>query len=292
MKQIIFKGCGTALVTPFTKNNINYNSLQKIIEFQISEHINSIIILGTTGEASTMSDFEKYNVIKFSINIINKKVPIIVGTGSNSTKKAIENSLQAKELGADALLIVTPYYNKTTQNGIIKHYTKIANSCNLPIIIYNIPSRTGLNIEPKTCFELSKIPNIVAIKEASSNISQIIKIKNLCKDELQIYSGNDDQILPILSIGGIGAISVISNILPNTISTMINNYLEHKNFDDFINTQINLIPLINELFSETNPIPIKEALNILGYNVGNPRLPLLPLSQKHKIKLKKLLYNI
>ena len=292
MKQIIFKGCGTALVTPFTKNNINYNSLQKIIEFQISEHINSIIILGTTGEASTMSDFEKYNVIKFSINIINKKVPIIVGTGSNSTKKAIENSLQAKELGADALLIVTPYYNKTTQNGIIKHYTKIANSCNLPIIIYNIPSRTGLNIEPKTCFELSKIPNIVAIKEASSNISQIIKIKNLCKDELQIYSGNDDQILPILSIGGIGAISVISNILPNTISTMINNYLEHKNFDDCINTQINLIPLINELFSETNPIPIKEALNILGYNVGNPRLPLLPLSQKHKIKLKKLLYNI
>lgn len=203
MKEVIFKGCGTALVTPFTNDGINFEELRKLIEFQILEGADSLIICGTTGESSTMSLEEKKSVIEFSIKIANNRIPIIAGTGGNNTSEVIKLSKFAEKVGANGLLIVTPYYNKTTQLGIISHYSKISKNVNIPIILYNVPSRTGLNIEPKTCLELSKIPNIVAIKEASGNISQVAKISSLCKDSLSIYSGNDDQIVPILSLGGI-----------------------------------------------------------------------------------------
>ena len=225
MKEVIFKGCGTALVTPFTNDGINFEELRKLIEFQILESVDALIVCGTTGESSTMSLEEKKSVIDFSIKIANKRIPIIAGTGGNNTKDVITLSKYAEDIGADGLLLVTPYYNKTTQHGLVKHYTEIAQSVKIPIIIYNVPSRTGLNIEPKTCLELSKIPNIVAIKEASGNISQVAKIANLCQDELTIYSGNDDQIVPTLSLGGLGVISVLSNIYPKFVHTMVMDYL-------------------------------------------------------------------
>lgn len=225
MKEVIFKGCGTALVTPFTNDGINFEELRKLIEFQILEGVDALIVCGTTGESSTMSLEEKKSVIDFSIKIANKRIPIIAGTGGNNTKDVITLSKYAEDIGADGLLLVTPYYNKTTQHGLIKHYTEIAQSVKIPIIIYNVPSRTGLNIEPETCLELSKIPNIVAIKEASGNISQVAKIANLCQDELTIYSGNDDQIVPTLSLGGLGVISVLSNIYPKFVHTMVMDYL-------------------------------------------------------------------
>ena len=225
MKEVIFKGCGTALVTPFTNDGINFEELRKLIEFQILEGVDALIVCGTTGESSTMSLEEKKSVIDFSIKIANKRIPIIAGTGGNNTKDVITLSKYAEDIGADGLLLVTPYYNKTTQHGLVKHYTEIAQSVKIPIIIYNVPSRTGLNIEPETCLELSKIPNIVAIKEASGNISQVAKIANLCQDELTIYSGNDDQIVPTLSLGGLGVISVLSNIYPKFVHTMVMDYL-------------------------------------------------------------------
>ena len=225
MKEVIFKGCGTALVTPFTNDGVNFEELRKLIEFQILEGVDALIVCGTTGESSTMSLEEKKSVIDFSIKIANKRIPIIAGTGGNNTKDVITLSKYAEDIGADGLLLVTPYYNKTTQHGLVKHYTEIAQSVKIPIIIYNVPSRTGLNIEPETCLELSKIPNIVAIKEASGNISQVAKIANLCKDELTIYSGNDDQIVPTLSLGGLGVISVLSNIYPKFVHTMVMDYL-------------------------------------------------------------------
>lgn len=203
MKNIIFKGCGTAIITPFTTDGINFEEFGKLIEFQISNGADSIIVCGTTGESSTMSLEEKKSAIEFAVRVTNKRIPIIAGTGGNCTKSAIELSQYAESIGVDAILVVTPYYNKTTQNGLIAHYTTIAESVKLPIILYNVPSRTGLNITPETCFELSKVDNIVAIKEASGDLSQVAKIAALCRDNLHIYSGNDDQILPILSLGGL-----------------------------------------------------------------------------------------
>ena len=213
MKKILFKGCGTAISTPFDENGVNFNEFKKLIEFQISEGVDSLIVCGTTGESSTMSLEEKKETIKFAVDTVNKRIPVIAGTGGNNTKSVIELSKYAEGVGADGLLIVTPYYNKTTQKGLIEHYKVIANSTNLPIILYNVPSRTGLNITPETCLELSKIENIVAVKEASGNLSQVARIASLCKDNLHIYSGNDDQVLPVLSLGGLGVISVVSNIL-------------------------------------------------------------------------------
>ena len=288
MKKILFKGCGTAISTPFKNDGINYDEFKKLIEFQINQNVDSIIVCGTTGESATMSDDEKKDVIKFVVDTVNKRVPVIAGTGSNNTKKAIELSKYAESVGADGLLIVTPYYNKTTQNGLIEHYHAIAKEVSLPIILYNVPSRTGLNIEPETCLELSKIDNIVAIKEASSNISQIAKIASLCKDNLYIYSGNDDQIVPILSLGGIGVISVLSNIKPKFVHDMIYDYL-NGNIESAKEKQLKSLSLINMLFSEVNPIPIKEALNILGFNYGIPRLPLIKLSNSKKEKLENII---
>ena len=225
MKKVIFKGCGTAIVTPFTDNGINFDEFKKLIEFQIKENVDAIIVCGTTGESSTMTTEEKKSAIKFVVETVNKRVPVIAGTGGNCTSSAIEMSKYAESVGVDALLVVTPYYNKTTQGGLVVHYSAIASSTNLPIILYNVPSRTGLNISPATCLELSKIENIVAIKEASGNISQVAQIANLCGDNLAIYSGNDDQIVPILSLGGLGVISVLSNIMPKYTHDIVNEFL-------------------------------------------------------------------
>ena len=285
MKQVLFKGCGTAIVTPFTEDNINYEEFSKLIEFQISEGIDAIIVCGTSGESSTMSETEKKDVIKFAIKKINKRIPVIVGTGSNNTLSAISLSKYAEEQGADGLLIVTPYYNKTTQDGLISHYSAIANSVNLPIILYNVPSRTGVNILPETCLELSKTPNIVAIKEASGNISQIAKTASLCRDNLKIYCGNDDQILPTLSLGGIGVISVLSNLAPKFTHNMVYDYF-NGNVRSATLSQLKSINLIDSLFCEVNPIPVKAGLEILGYNVGKPRLPLIEMSESGKLRLK------
>ena len=285
MKKIIFKGAGTAIITPFTDNGVNFDEFKKLLEFQISEGIDAIIVCGTTGEASTMSDSEKKETIKFAVDTINKRVPVIAGTGGNDTHHSIALSTYAESVGADGLLLVTPYYNKTTQKGLVAHYKAIASSVKIPIILYNVPSRTGLNINPSTALELSKIENIAAIKEASNNMAQITEIAALCKDNLNIYSGNDDQIVPILSIGGLGVISVLSNIIPKDTHIMVNSYLK-GDFETAKNLQLSTFGLTKALFNEVNPIPVKAGLNMLGYNCGIPRLPLIEISDDASNKLK------
>lgn len=286
--QTIFKGCGTAISTPFTENGVNFDEFGKLIENQILNGVDAIIVCGTTGESATMTETERKETIKYAINKINKRTKVIIGTGSNNTKLAVEMSKFAEEAGADAVLVVTPYYNKTTQQGLIAHYTEIAKSIKLPIIMYNVPSRTGVNILPETCKELSKIENIVAIKEASGNISQVAKIVTLCGDNLDIYSGNDDQIIPILSLGGKGVISVLSNVMPKYTHEMTQKYFDGKQ-EEATKMQLDVIDLIDELFREVNPIPVKYALNLMGYNYGKPRLPLIELSDVNKEKLKEIM---
>lgn len=288
MKKLLFKGCGTAIVTPFNENGVNFKQFEKLLEDQIREQVDAIIVCGTTGEASTMTEQEKLKTIEYAVNISNGRVPIIAGTGSNNTKDVIEMNKKVKKLGVDGVLIVTPYYNKTTQQGLIKHYKKIADNTNLPIILYNVPGRTGVNIMPQTCFELAKISNIVAIKEASGNLSQIAEIASLCRENLTIYSGNDDQVLPILSLGGKGVISVLSNIKPKFVHYMCYNFFD-GHMDEAVKMQLDAIPLIKLLFSEVNPIPIKAALNIKGYDFGIPRLPLIEMSKQGKEKLKEMI---
>lgn len=276
---------GTAISTPFDESGINFEEFKKLVEFQIIQGTDAIIVCGTTGESATMSTNEKEDLIKFTVDIVDKRVPVIAGTGSNNTANSIELSKYAESVGADGLLLVTPYYNKTTQQGLIAHYSAIADTVNLPIILYNVPSRTGINILPETYAKLSKINNIVAVKEASGDISQVAKIAQLCGDNLNIYSGNDDQVIPILSLGGLGVISVLSNIYPKFVHNMVINYLNGKHIAA-LSAQLNSLELINTLFSEVNPIPVKEALNILGFNFGNPRLPLVEMSETAKVKLK------
>ena len=276
---------GTAISTPFDESGINFEEFKKLVEFQIIQGTDAIIVCGTTGESATMSTNEKEDLIKFTVDIVDKRVPVIAGTGSNNTANSIELSKYAESVGADGLLLVTPYYNKTTQQGLIAHYSAIADAVNLPIFLYNVPSRTGINILPETYAKLSKINNIVAVKEASGDISQVAKIAQLCGDNLNIYSGNDDQVIPILSLGGLGVISVLSNIYPKFVHNMVINYLNGKH-NAALSAQLNSLELINTLFSEVNPIPVKEALNILGFNFGNPRLPLVEMSETAKVKLK------
>jgi len=286
MKKIIFKGCGTAIITPFTKdNNVDFEAFEKMLKFQLDEGADSIIVCGTTGEASTMSTDEKKKTIEFAVKTINHKIPIIAGTGSNCTQSAIEMTKYCESIGVDAVLVVTPYYNKTTQPGLVAHYSAIANSTGLPIILYNVPGRTGVNILPKTCLELSKIDNIVAIKEASGNLSQIAEIANLCGEELHIYSGNDDQIVPILSIGGLGVISVLSNLMPKYTHEMTEAYFS-GNITKACKMQVDAIPLIKSLFCEVNPIPVKAACNLMNLGGGIPRLPLIEMSESNKELLK------
>ena len=285
MKKILFKGCGTAISTPFDENGVNVKEFEKLIEDQIHNKVDSIIVCGTTGESSTMTKEEKKLAIECAVKTSNGRVPIIAGTGGNNTKQVIENSKLAESLGVDGLLIVTPYYNKCTQTGLIEHYKAIAKSVSLPIILYSVQSRTGVNIEPKTCLELSKISNIVAIKEASGNLSQIAEIAHLCGDDLFIYSGNDDQILPVLSLGGIGVISVLSNVAPKYTHDIVYNYLNGKT-KLALDMQLDAIDLIHSLFCEVNPIPVKAALNMMGYHFGKPRLPLIEMSSANAEILK------
>ena len=286
MKDVIFKGCATAIVTPFDENdNINFDEFRKLINFQIDNKIDGIVVCGTTGEASTLSKEEKEELIKYCVKIVNKRMPVIAGVGSNNTKNVIENEAYAESVGADGLLIVTPYYNKTTQKGIVEHYKIIAENTNLPIILYNVPGRTGVDIHPETYFELSNIKNIVAIKEASGDISKVLKIRSLCKGNLNIYSGNDDQIVPFLSIGGIGVISVLSNIMPKYTAEMVEKYMNGK-LKEASSMQIKSARLIELLFKEVNPMLIKEALNILGFNCGKPRMPLVECSNELKEQIR------
>ena len=285
MKKILFKGCGTAISTPFDENGVNLKEFENLIEDQIQKNVDAIIVCGTTGESSTMTTEEKKQAIECAVKTANGRIPIIAGTGGNNTKQVIENSKLAESLGVDGLLIVTPYYNKCTQKGLVEHYKVIAQSVSLPIILYSVPSRTGVNIEPKTCLELSKIENIVAIKEASGNISQVAEIAHLCGNNLHIYSGNDDQIIPILSLGGLGVISVLSNVKPEYTHNIVQNFFD-GNIEKATKMQLDALPLIKALFSEVNPIPVKAALNIQGYNFGIPRLPLTPMTDE-KIEILK-----
>lgn len=286
MKKILFEGCATAISTPFTESGVNFEEFGKLIDFQINEGIDALVVCGTTGESSTMTDEERKNTFSYAVKKIAGRVPVIIGTGSNNTSSAIELTKYAQSIGADGCLIVTPYYNKTTQAGLVKHYEAIASQTSLPIIVYSVPSRTGVNITPQTCLELSKIPNIVGIKEASGNLSQIAQIASLCGDNLTIYSGNDDQVLPILSLGGKGVISVISNIAPKRFTQMVHDYL-NGNVNKAKTTQLESISLINALFCEVNPTPVKYALNLLGYDFGIPRLPLIEISVPSKELLTK-----
>ncbi len=290
MKKILFKGCGTAIVTPFTEDGIDYEAFERLIEFQIQEKADAIIVCGTTGESSTMSLQERMDCIKFVVDTVHKRIPVIAGTGSNNTKTAIGLSKYAESIGVDGVLVVTPYYNKTTQEGLVKHYEAIASSISIPIILYNVPSRTGLNITPETAYRLSQIENIVAIKEASGNISQVAKIAQLCRENLQIYSGNDDQIIPVLSLGGIGVISVLANVYPKEVHDLVTQYLNQE-ATSALKIQLDALPLIEALFCEVNPIPVKAALNLLGYSVGNPRLPLVEMEEQKQKVLKKELQN-
>ncbi|MBR3614406.1 MAG: 4-hydroxy-tetrahydrodipicolinate synthase [Clostridia bacterium] len=288
MKEIIFEGCGTAIVTPFTETGVNFEEFRKLIEFQIENEVDAIIVCGTTGEASTMTEEEKKETIKFAINVAKGRTKVIVGTGSNNTTAAIEMSKFAESAGADGILVVTPYYNKTTQAGLIAHYTEIAKAVNLPIIMYSVPGRTGVNILPETCKELSKIENIVAIKEASGNLSQVAKIASLCRDDLAIYSGNDDQIIPVLSLGGKGVISVLSNVMPKYTHDMTKKYFEGE-LEEATKMQLDVIDLTDALFVEVNPIPVKYSLNLMGFDFGTPRLPLVELSNKNKELMKEVM---
>lgn len=284
MKKILFTGCGTAISTPFDNNGVNLTEFERLVEFQINNGADALIVCGTTGEASTMTSEEKDLVISCAVKTSGGRIPIIAGTGGNNTSQVIQNSKKAEALGVDGLLIVTPYYNKCTQTGLVEHYTTIAKNTSLPIILYNVPSRTGVNILPKTCYELSKIDNIVAIKEASGNLSQVAEIAHLCGNNLHIYSGNDDQVLPVLSLGGLGVISVLSNIKPKYTHDMVQKFLD-GNINESIKLQLDALPLINALFCEVNPIPVKAALNYIGFNFGIPRLPLTKMSEEKEKSL-------
>lgn len=286
MKKVIFKGSGVALVTPMNKDgSVNYNVLGELIEFHIQNKTDAIVVCGTTGESATLSGEEHHEIVKYTVNRVNKRIPVIAGTGSNNTKHAVDLSKDAQELGVDGLLVVTPYYNKTSQAGLIKHYSHIASQVDTPIIVYNVPSRTGVNIKPETYLELSKIQNIVAAKEASGDISSLAKTISLCGEELSIYSGNDDQIVPVLSLGGIGVISVLANVCPDESHKIVSEYLQ-GNTSLSREIQLKFIELIEALFSDVNPIPVKEAMNILGFPCGECRLPLVSMDEVHKEKLK------
>ena len=280
MKNAVFTGVATAIVTPLTEQGVDYESFARLIEWQIEEGINALVVAGTTGEGSTLSDEEHKAVVKFAVEQVNGRVPVIAGTGSNDIKYAIELTKYSCEVGADAMLVVTPYYNKATQGGLIKSFTAIADASTKPIILYNVPSRTGCNITPETCAELAKHPNIVGIKEASGNISQIAKVASLVDEDFAIYSGNDDQIVPIMSLGGKGVISVLSNIAPKDTVRICDSFFE-GNIVESAKLQLQYLELIDALFCEVNPIPVKAATAAMGFGENYLRLPLTPMEQAH-----------
>lgn len=282
MKNTIFTGAGVAIVTPMNDDvSINFEKLGELIEFNIENGTDAIIICGTTGESSTMTDEEHVECIRYAVEKVNKRVPVIAGTGSNDTRYAVTLSKEAEAIGVDALLVVTPYYNKTSQAGLVKHFTTIADSVNIPMILYSVASRTGVNIAPETVCKLAEHKNIVAIKEASGNISQIAKIAAMCGDKIDIYSGNDDQIVPIMALGGKGVISVLSNCVPKETHEICALCLENK-YDEARALANKYLEFANNLFIDVNPIPVKEALNIMGFGVGECRLPLVSMNENSK----------
>ena len=282
----IFTGSAVAIVTPFNEDKtVNYGTLRELIEFQLANGTDGIVIAGTTGEVSALSDEDQFKIIKFTVDVVNKRVPVIAGAGSNVTSHAIELAQGAQAQGADGLLIVTPYYNKTTQKGLIQHYTAIAESVDIPIILYSVASRTGVNITPSTVLALSKIKNIVAVKEASGDLSQVAQIAQLCGPDFDIYSGNDDQTLPMLAIGAKGVISVLANIMPKETHTICERFFA----GDLIGSRelfLNTLTLANTLFIEVNPVPVKTAVNLMGYNAGPTVAPLFPMEDDNLEKLK------
>lgn len=285
MKQPIFKGAGVAIVTPMHPDgSIHYERLGELIDYQIAHGTDAIVICGTTGESACMTDQEHIDCISYAVRRTARRVPVIAGAGSNDTYYACELSKEAKKLGADALLHVTPYYNKTSQRGLIRHFTDIADSTDLPVILYNVPSRTGVNLLPETCKALSEHPHIAAVKEASGNISQVAKIRALCGGDLDVYSGNDDQIVPILSLGGAGVISVLSNVMPQETHDICRLWFEGKPAES-MKLQLKLLEFINALFMDVNPIPVKEAMNLMGLDVGECRPPLVSLTGEQVEKL-------
>ena len=284
MKNTIFTGAATAIVTPLNEKGIDFDAFHKLIEWQIAEGIDAIVVAGTTGEGSTLTDEEHKAVIKFCVDKVAGRVPVIAGTGSNDIAYAISLTEYACEVGADAMLLVTPYYNKATQNGLIKSFTAVADASSKPCILYNVPSRTGCNLKPETCAALAKHPNIVAIKEASGDISQVAAISRLCGDSLDIYSGNDDQIVPVMSLGGKGVISVLSNLLPKETSQMCHAYLD-GDCKTALDMQLKYLPVIDSLFCEVNPIPVKAAMSAMGYCDNYLRLPLTSMEEANEKRL-------
>ena len=284
MKKRVFEGAATALITPLTENGIDYEAFGKLIDWQIDCGIGGLVICGTTGEASTLNDEEHISAIAYAAKRINKRVPLIAGTGSNDTAHAIKLAQLAEQAGADSLLVVTPYYNKTSQRGLIKYYTDIANAVSIPLILYNVPSRTGVNIEPATFAALAEHPNIVAIKEASGNLSKIIDTMALVNGKLDLYSGNDDQITPLLSLGGCGVISVLSNLLPAETQELCMSFMR-GDVCKSIAMQYQYLELVHALFSDVNPIPVKAAMAAMGFCEDYLRAPLLPMEETAKAKL-------
>lgn len=287
---MLFKGSAVALVTPFNENGVDFETLGKLIEYHIENNTDAILVCGTTGESTTMSDEEQLAVIKYTVDKVNKRIPVIAGTGSNNTAHSIYLSQEAERLGADGLLVITPYYNKANQKGLKLHFETIAKSVNLPIIMYNVPGRTSMNMKPSLVAELAKIDNIVAIKEASGDLSQVGEIARLVPDDFAIYSGNDDSIIQLLSVGGHGVISVLANVCPKETHDLVYKFLE-GDIKGSRELQLKLKPLIDALFIEVNPIPVKTAMNLLGFNVGNLRLPLAEMEDKNLEVLKQELKN-
>lgn len=276
----LFRGSGVALVTPFKNNKVNYDKLEEILEWHIEQNTDAIVICGTTGEATTLSDEEQKEVIKFTVEKVNKRIPVIAGTGSNCTHHAITLSKYAEKVGADGLLVITPYYNKTTQKGLIAHFTAIANEVTIPIIVYNVPGRTGVNILPSTLAELTKLPNIKGIKDATGNIAQIAEVARLVPDDFYIYSGNDDMIVPLMSLKGDGVISVVANIAPKDTHDIVYKFI-NGDITGSCDLQLKMKPLIDSLFIEVNPIPVKTAMNLMGLDMGELRLPLVDMSDSN-----------
>ncbi|MEL7649077.1 MAG: 4-hydroxy-tetrahydrodipicolinate synthase [Sedimentibacter sp.] len=279
----LVRGCGVALVTPFSNGEIDYETLGKLVDMHV-EKSGSIIAAGTTSEASTMTDDEYHQVVEFIVKRVNGRIPVIAGAGSNCTSSAVKKAKFCEEAGADGLLVVTPYYNKTTQRGLVNHYRMIAESTKLPIIVYNVPGRTGMNIEPKTAVELSQIENIVGIKEASGNISQVAEMIRICPKDFFVYSGNDDMVVPLMALGGHGVISVVANILPAETKKMVDDF-NAGDIEAARDAQLSLNGLINALFIETNPIPVKEAMGVMNLCSPELRAPLYPMSDANKEKL-------
>ena len=284
MKQIIFKGMATALVTPMTSDGVDYEALGRLIDFQLENGINALVSVGTTGESATLTPQERKQVISFTIDRVAGRVPVIAGTGTNNTAHAIDFSVSADQAGADALLVVTPYYNKATQKGLIAHFTAIADRVTKPVILYNVPSRTGCNLLPATVAELAKHPNIAAIKEASGNMSQVVDLVARCGEDITVYSGEDGLTVPILSMGGMGTISVLSNVLPKEAVAMTDAFFAGR-IQEAAQWQCKLLPLIDCLFSEVNPIPAKAALSAMGFGEEHLRLPLTPMEPENREKL-------